>query len=57
MDHKKIAMEHDKKVALVAHDNKKRDLVEWAKYNQVLLGHHKICNGDNRRDFGTRAWL
>ena len=42
MNHKKIAMEHDKKIALVAHDNKKRDLVEWAKYNRVLLAHHKI---------------
>ena len=30
---KKIALEHDKKIALVAHDNKKRDLVEWAKFN------------------------
>ncbi len=35
-------MEHDKKIALVAHDNKKRDLVEWAKFNRVLLAHHKI---------------
>jgi hypothetical protein len=26
MQYKKIAMEHDKKIALVAHDNKKRDL-------------------------------
>ena len=42
MNHQKIVMEHDKKIALVAHDNKKRDLVEWAKYNQVLLAHHKI---------------
>ena len=42
MNYKKIAMEHDKKIALVAHDNKKGDLVEWAKYNQVLLDHHKI---------------
>jgi len=42
MMHKKIVMEHDKKIALVAHDNKKRDLVEWAKYNQALLEHHKI---------------
>jgi methylglyoxal synthase len=39
---KKIAMEHDKKIALVAHDNKKRDLVEWALYNRDLLAHHKI---------------
>jgi len=35
-------MEHDKKIALVAHDNKKRDLVEWAKYNRDLLAHHKV---------------
>ena len=42
MDHKKIAMELDKKIALVAHDNKKGDLVEWAKYNRVLLAHHRL---------------
>jgi methylglyoxal synthase len=37
-----ILMEPDKKIALVAHDNKKADLVEWAKYNKTLLAHHKI---------------
>ncbi|NLF51105.1 MAG: methylglyoxal synthase [Leptolinea sp.] len=42
MNYKKIAMDHDKKIALVAHDNKKKDLLEWAKYNRVLLAHHKI---------------
>src|SRR3972149_2490346 len=42
MAHKKIAMEHDKKIALVAHDNKKRDLVEWAQYNRDLLAHHQV---------------
>jgi methylglyoxal synthase len=35
-------MEHDKKIALVAHDNKKRDLLEWAKFNRVLLAHHIV---------------
>lgn len=35
-------MEHDKKIALVAHDNKKRDMLEWAKFNRVLLSHHQI---------------
>jgi methylglyoxal synthase len=42
MAHKKIAMKLDKKIALVAHDNKKGDLVEWAKYNRVLLAHHQL---------------
>jgi len=40
--YKKIPMELNKKIALVAHDNKKRDLVEWAKFNRDLLAHHKI---------------
>jgi methylglyoxal synthase len=42
MTNKEIAMEHDKRIALVAHDNKKQDLVEWAKYNRTLLAHHTI---------------
>ena len=42
MPHKKIPMEHDKQIALVAHDNKKRDLVEWAKLNRDLLAHHQV---------------
>lgn len=40
MKYQKIAMEQDKKIALVAHDNKKSDLLEWAKYNRTLLSHH-----------------
>ncbi len=42
MEYKKITIERDKKIALVAHDNKKRDLVEWAKFNRDLLAHHKV---------------
>jgi methylglyoxal synthase len=42
MNHKKIIMEPDKKIALVAHDNKKRDLIEWAKFNRDLLAHHEV---------------
>jgi methylglyoxal synthase len=37
-----IKMSHDNKIALVAHDNKKRDLVEWATFNRDLLSHHEI---------------
>jgi methylglyoxal synthase len=39
---KKIMMTADKKIALVAHDNKKKDLLEWAKYNRILLAHHTL---------------
>ena len=39
---KKIPMMADKRIALVAHDNKKRDLVEWARFNRDLLAHHKV---------------
>ncbi len=31
-----------KRIALVAHDNKKRDLLEWALFNKELLAHHEL---------------
>lgn len=31
-----------KNIALVAHDNKKNDLIEWARYNKNLLIQHKL---------------
>jgi methylglyoxal synthase len=42
MNWKKIEMGHFKKIALVAHDNKKNDLMEWAEYNRELLLQHEI---------------
>lgn len=42
MAEQKILIELDKHIALVAHDNKKRDLVAWAKYNKQLLAHHTL---------------
>ncbi len=35
-------MEQKKNIALVAHDNKKQDLMEWAKFNQGLLARHNL---------------
>lgn len=35
-------MGQNKKIALVAHDNKKRDLLEWAEFNRNLLAHHEL---------------
>ena len=35
-----------KKIALVAHDNKKTDLLDWAEYNkQVLIQHELVATG------------
>ena len=31
-----------KRIALVAHDNRKRDLLEWARYNSGTLGKHEL---------------
>jgi len=39
----KSAPKQRKKIALVAHDNKKRDLLEWSKYNRDLLVQHELC--------------
>jgi methylglyoxal synthase len=32
-----------KKIALIAHDNKKRDLISWAKKNSDVLSKHFLC--------------
>ncbi len=39
-------MKEKKKVALVAHDNMKRDLAEWVDWNSRKLSrHHLVCTG------------
>ena len=35
-------MGQKKKIALVAHDNKKQDLLEWARFNKELLAQHEL---------------
>ena len=43
-------MNKTKNIALVAHDNRKRDLVEWAEWNyEILLRHNLICTGTTGR--------
>lgn len=32
-----------KKIALIAHDNKKSDLISWAKKNSTILSRHFLC--------------
>ena len=43
MEYQKIVIGEKKKIALVAHDNKKQDLVEWALFNKALLANHELC--------------
>lgn len=38
-----ITTRRKKRIALVAHDNKKQDLLEWAKFNKGLLIQHTLC--------------
>jgi len=40
MVHYELKMERQKRIALVAHDNKKNDLVEWTRYNLGTLAEH-----------------
>lgn len=37
-----IAMRQKKRIALVAHDNKKHDLLEWVRFNRDLLAQHTL---------------
>ena len=37
-----LIMGKKKRIALIAHDNRKKDLLEWAKYNRDLLAKHEL---------------
>ncbi len=42
MEHIVLPSKQKKRIALVAHDNKKQDLLEWAKWNRSLLINHDL---------------
>ena len=42
MGNKVIPIGTRKRIALVAHDNRKQDLLEWACYNRGTLGKHEL---------------
>lgn len=42
MDYTEMVMGRKKRIALVAHDNKKEELLDWAAYNRNLLARHEV---------------
>jgi methylglyoxal synthase len=46
MAHNEMEIGSRKRIALVAHDHKKKDMLEWAKYNRdVLVEHDLLATG------------
>ena len=37
-----VPMKKCKNIAMIAHDNRKADLLEWARYNQKTLAKHNL---------------
>jgi methylglyoxal synthase len=42
MKNRTLIMMGEKTIAIVAHDNKKQDLLAWAKFNREALSYHKL---------------
>ncbi len=42
MVHREIRMRKSKAIALIAHDNMKQDLLEWARFNKQSLAKHVL---------------
>lgn len=38
-----ITIGKEKNIALIAHDNKKADIIEWCEKNKKILKHHFLC--------------
>jgi methylglyoxal synthase len=43
MAFRSLYMTRRKRIALIAHDNLKPDILEWARYNRETLGRHELC--------------
>ncbi|MDR3287012.1 MAG: methylglyoxal synthase [Prevotellaceae bacterium] len=43
-------MKEKKTIALVAHDNRKKDIIEWVEFNyKTLMRHNLVCTGTTGR--------
>ncbi len=41
--YERVAMSSRKRIALIAHDSRKDDLLEWVGYNRAVLAEHDLC--------------
>jgi methylglyoxal synthase len=58
MTQQKPLISHVKKIALIAHDHKKRDLIEWARFNKGTLSKHTLFGtGTTGRVLGEELGL
>jgi methylglyoxal synthase len=47
-----------KRIALVAHDNRKADLIEWVRFNKLKLRKHEIsCTGTTASNRATADFV
>lgn len=42
-DYITLTIEKQKQIALIAHDNKKKELIDWCNENKEILKHHFLC--------------
>ena len=47
MSNTKLLMKKKKNIALIAHDERKQDLLEWVKFNKGTLGQHNLFGTGN----------
>lgn len=41
-EHESLVLGQKKRIALIAHDNKKQDMLEWAEFNRPVLTQHTV---------------
>lgn len=41
--YERVSMSARKRIALIAHDSRKQDLLEWIGYNRAVLAEHDLC--------------
>ncbi len=43
MDYTEVSIKKKKKIALIAHDNMKKELIDWIMRNKSQLSNHSLC--------------